>query len=129
MSEISARRAIYHIKATFGFNKNQIAKITRCTRMLLTLQEGNNVVTDELRTLYEQSVAAKARYGTDLAKHHSNTLVRRKTIAQHFVSKTPDIEAVLAEAHEKSKNIRTRKVKTDPFRMYLRTASVRGRNL
>lgn len=125
MKTISARQAIYQIRAVFGFNKNQIAKMTGCTRMLLSIQEGKNVISPELKELYDHSAKAKEKYGTDLANYHSNILVRKKTVKQHFLEKTPDIEAVLAEAYKRSKGVKVVRVKRDAMHMYLRTARLR----
>lgn len=125
MDNLSVYRALYTIKTVFGFDKAQVAKITGTSRMLLTLQERKNVVSPKLQDLYNQSVEAKKKYGTDLAKHHSNVLVRKKTLKQHFMEKTKDIETVLDEAHARSKNIKVVRVKRDAMHMYLRTARLR----
>lgn len=92
--------------------------------MLLTLQEGKNVISGELQELYDHSVKAKKRFGTSLAKYHSNMLIRKKTLAQHFIAKTPDIDTVLDEAYEKSKKIKITETKIDPLTLRLRTLGV-----
>ena len=95
-----------------GLKINEIAKLSGVSRATLDLhRKGANVKDmDGYHKLYDFVSKVEERYGNAIKNSTRNVLIERKTLAQHFMRNSDDLDSTLPLIHEVSEKAKAMNV-------------------